>query len=122
MVRSDDAPSRCEAMSLIERIKKRRADFLEALERDPDNGIRNLLIMYRGCGSDGADIIFEISARVDPENLEDEKKIVLGIVRRGIAKLPRLPDAQQRKLDELSAAAIEEGFNARLAQLLGADG
>jgi hypothetical protein len=109
-----------EAMNLEERMKKRQADFFAAHERDPDNGIHELLIMYRGCGSDGADIIFEIfaPADVDPEHLEDEKKIVLGIVRRGFAKLPRLPDAPQRKLDELAADAIKIGFDARLAERL----
>jgi hypothetical protein len=42
----------------------------------------------------------------------------MGIVRRGIAKLPRLPDAPQRKLDELAADAIKIGFDARLAERL----
>jgi hypothetical protein len=48
-----------DAMRLTARIKKRRADFWEALGDDGNNGIEELLKLYWWWGSDTADFFFD---------------------------------------------------------------
>jgi hypothetical protein len=44
------------------------------------------------------------------------RKIAIERLGHGISKLREVPGKQQQKLDKLAVAAIEEGFDARLAE------
>lgn len=112
-------------MTLEERLKKRRADFLAALAHDPDSGITQLINLYCWQASDAADYFFEkfSPAAFGPEQMEAEKKIVKGVVqtavRDEVRQLPVLTAALRSELDELAAKAIDVAFDARLAERFG---
>jgi len=113
-----------EAMNLEERMKEGHAGFFAALERTQDNGIRDLLTMYRGWGRGAADYLLEKydPATLSPERLEAKKNAVLDTARHSIAKLPRLPESERRELVELVAKVVGTAFEARLAERRGEAG
>ena len=109
-------------MNLEERMKKRRADLKAAIVRAPRKFTSELLIIYRGWGSDVADYFLEpLSAAVlnADEQMNVARKIATERLGHGIPKLQGVPGQQQRRLDKLAVAAIEEGFDARLAERRG---
>jgi hypothetical protein len=110
-----------EATNLEERLDKREDDCLAELARDPTNGFRDLLTMYRGWGSGAADYFLETldPATLSPELRAAKKKTILGRVRHSITKPPGLPDAQRRELEELAATVAGTAFEARLAERRG---
>ena len=111
-----------DAMSLTERIKKRRARFWAALGDDGNNGIEELLKLYWWWGSDAADFFFDkfVPAGLSLENLEAEKKNAKGTmqtaVRDDVNQLPRLLKAQRRDMDRLAVSMADEAFDARVAE------
>ncbi len=111
-----------DAMSLTDRIKRRRADFWAALGDDGNNGIEELLKLYWGWGSDAADFSFDkfVPAGLSLENLEAEKENAIGTmqtaVRHDVSQLPRLLKAQRRDMDRLAASMADTAFDARLAE------
>jgi hypothetical protein len=95
-------------MILEEQMKKRRADLEAAIARAPHEFTHELLITYRGWGSDAADYFLDSlpAAILNPdEHMSAAKKIAIERLRHGITKLQGLTSSQQRKLDKLAAAA-----------------
>jgi hypothetical protein len=104
-----------DAMSISERAEKRRADFIRALARDPDNGLEELLELYRWWGSDTADFFIE---KFGHKYLEAEKKCFKSMMQTAVCddvgQLPGLSKAQWRELDRLAASVSKTAFEARL--------
>jgi hypothetical protein len=111
-----------DAMRLTARIKKRRADFWEALGDDGNNGIEELLKLYWWWGSDTADFFFDkfVLAGLSLENLGAEMKNAIGTmqtaVHNDVSQLPRLLKAQRRDMDRLAVSMADAAFDARLAE------
>jgi hypothetical protein len=105
-------------MNLEERMEKHRADLEAAIERAPRNFTPELLVMYRGWGADVADYFLEsLNAVLNADDqMNVARKIATERLGHGIPKLRGVPGKQQQKLDKLAVAAIEEGFDARLAE------
>ena len=103
-------------MGILRRTEKRRADFMAAVARDPDNGLEVLLELYWWWGSDTADLFIE---KFGQKHLEAEKKCFKSMmqtaVRDDVGLLPGLSKAQGRELDRLAATVSETAFEARLA-------
>ena len=109
-------------MNLEDQMKKRRADLEAAIAPAPHKFTPELLIIYRGWGSDVADYFLEsLSAAVlnADEQMNVARKIATNRLGHGIPKLLGVTGQQQRRLDKLAVAAIEEGFNSRLVQRRG---
>jgi hypothetical protein len=111
-----------DAMRLTARIKKRRADFWEALGDDGNNGIEELLKLYWWWGSDTADFFFDkfVLAGLSLENLGAEMKNAIGTMRTAVhndvSQLPQLLKAQRRDMDRLAVSMADAAFDARLAE------
>ncbi len=111
-----------DAMSLTERIKRRRADFWAALGDDGNNGIEELLKLYWWWGSDAADFFFDkfVPGGLSLETLEAEKENAIGTmqtaVRDDVSQLPRFLKAQRRDMDRLAASMADAAFDARFAE------
>jgi hypothetical protein len=107
-----------DATRLTARIKKRRADFWEALGDDGNNGIEELLKLYWWWGSDTADFFFDkfVLAGLSLENLGAEMKNAIGTmqtaVHNDVSQLPRL----RRDMDRLAVSMADAAFDARLAE------
>ena len=102
-------------MSILGRAEKHRADFIRALARDPDNGLEELLELYRWWGSDTADFFIE---KFGQKYLEAEKKcfktMMQTAVRDDVGQLAGLSKAQWCQLERLAATVSETAFEARL--------
>ena len=109
-------------MRLTARIKKRRADFWEALGDDGNNGIEELLKLYWWWGSDTTDFFFDkfVLAGLSLENLGAEMKNAIGTmqtaVQNDVSQLPRLLKAQRRDMGRLAVSMADAAFDARLAE------
>ena len=109
-------------MNLEDQMKKRRADLEAAIAPAPHKFTPELLIMYRGWGSDVADYFLELLSTAvlnADEQMNVARKIATERLGHGIPKLQGVPGQQQRRLNKLAVAAIEEGFDARLAERRG---
>ena len=111
-------------MSLEVLMNKRVADFEAAIARDPDKFMPEMLIMCRAWGGDAADYFLKLAGAVlNPDaHMDAAKKIAIERIGRRITKVDQRPGKQRRKLDKLAVAAIEEGFDARLAERRSAGG
>ena len=109
-------------MSLTNRFKQRRADFIAALARDHESGLGELFRLYWLSGMDAADLFFE---KFGPgafwqEHMEAGKKSILGkmqtIVLDCVGQFPGLPKAHRGDLETLAGTLIDAAFDARLAE------
>jgi hypothetical protein len=111
------------AMSIVARMKKRRADFSATLARGPGvNAFEELLKLYWADANDLADIVFDNleAVGIGPEPLEAEKKCavetVRTVARNELGQLAPLLADEARDFDMIVTAIIDRAFEARLAE------
>lgn len=112
-----------DAMSIVERMKKRRANFSASLARGlGDEAFGQLLNLYWADASDMADIFFDnlAAAGIGPEPLEAEKKnaveTVRTVARSELSQLAPLLAEEARDFDMIVTAIIDRAFEARFAE------